>query len=216
MAFIMDNKIIITIGREYGSGGHEVGKRLAAMLDIAFYDDELIHEAAKNTGYNIDYVKANDEKAPEVSIGSYFSGLDIYQSTPYDNIQFEEARLIRDIASRGSCVIIGHAADFILKDEPCINIFLFAPMKDRIQRKKALLSPEEAAEMTDAAMEKIIKQKDKQRRRFYEFYTDNKWGAKESYDLSINTSRTGLDGAVKIIKTYIDESRGKDLLSDMY
>lgn len=215
MATIMDNKIIITIGREYGSGGHEVGKRLAAKLGIAFYDDELIQEAAKSTGYNIDYVKANDEKAPEVSIGSYFSGLDIYHSTPYDNIQFEEARLIRDIASRGSCVIIGHAADFILKDETCINIFLFAPMKDRIERKMALLAPEEAADMTEAAMEKIMKQKDKQRRRFYEFYTDNKWGAKESYDLSINTSRTGLDGAVSIIETYIEASKGKDLLSDM-
>lgn len=215
MATIMDNKIIITIGREYGSGGHEVGKRLAAKLGIAFYDDELIQEAAKRTGYNIDYVKANDEKAPEVSIGSYFSGLDIYHSTPYDNIQFEEARLIRDIASRGSCVIIGHAADFILKDETCINIFLFAPMKDRIERKMALLAPEEAADMTEAAMEKIMKQKDKQRRRFYEFYTDNKWGAKESYDLSINTSRTGLDGAVSIIETYIEASKGKDLLSDM-
>ncbi len=211
----MNDKTIITIGREFGSGGHEIGKRLAAKLGIPFYDDELISEAAKNTGYNLDYVKENDERAPELSIGSYFSGIDIYQSTPYDNIQFEETRLIKDIASKGSCVIIGHAADFILKDEDHVSIFVFAPMADRVERKMALLTEEEAKDMTPAAMEKLCKQRDKQRRRFYEFYTDNKWGAKESYDLCINTSRTGLDGAVSIIETMIAESKGKNLLSDM-
>ena len=212
---IMNNKVIITIGREYGSGGHEVGKRLAAKLGIPLYDDELIQEAASKTGYNLDYVKANDEKAPELSIGSYFSGIDIYQSTPYDNIQFEQHKLIRDIASKGSCVIIGHAADYVLRDEEHVSVFVFAPIEDRIKRKLALLSPEEAEGMTEAAMEKKIKQMDKQRRRFYDFYTDNKWGTKESYDLCINTSRTGIDGAVSIIETMIKASAGKDLFTDM-
>lgn len=211
----MDNKCIIIIGREYGSGGHEVGKRLAAKLNIPFYDDELIKKAAQNTGYNEEYVKENDEKAPELSIGSYFSGIDIYQTTPYDNIQLEKHKLIKEIASKGSCVIIGHAADYILRDEPHVSAFVFAPMEDRIQRKMALLSDEEAAATTPAMMEKKIKQMDKQRRRFYDFYSDNKWGVKESYDLVINTSRTGIDGAVSIIETMVRESYGKDLMTDM-
>ena len=103
----------------------------------------------------------------------------------------------------------------MLRDEEHVSVFVFAPIEDRIKRKLALLSPEEAEGMTEAAMEKKIKQMDKQRRRFYDFYTDNKWGAKESYDLCINTSRTGIDGAVSIIETMIKASAGKDLFTDM-
>ena len=136
------NKIIVTIGRQFGSGGHEVGRRLASELGISFYDHEFVDMAVKKTG------------------------------------------------------------------------FLFAPMEDRVKRKMALLKPEDAAKMTPAAMEKIVKQMDKQRKRYYEYYTDMKWGARDSYDLLINTSRSGIDGAVKIIRTYIDECRGESIMPD--
>ena len=208
------NKIIITIGREFGSGGHEIGKRLAADLGIAFYDQEFVEMAVKNTGFHVDYVKDNEEKAPDLVSGAMFVGIDIYQPSPYDRIQEEEYRLIREIASKESCVIVGRAADYILSDQSHVSVFLFAPIEDRVKRKMALLPAEQAAKTTPAAMEKIVKQMDKRRRRYYEYYTDMKWGARDSYDLLINTSRAGIDGSVKIIKTYINECRGESIMPD--
>lgn len=208
------NKIIVTIGREFGSGGHEVGKRLAAELGISFYDQEFVDMAVQKTGFHADYVKDNEEKAPDFVSGAMFSGMEMYQPSPYDRIQAEEYKIIREIAAKESCVIVGRAADYILSDQSHVSVFLFAPLQDRVNRKMALLAPEDAAKMTNAAMEKIVKQMDKQRKRYYEYYTDTKWGARDSYDLLINTSRAGIDGSVKIIKTYIDECRGESIMPD--
>ena len=210
----MDHKLIITIDREYGSGGHEVGRRLAEQLGIKFYDEELIERAASGTGYVEEYVKENDEKAPDFSIASLISSVDTFQSLPYARIQEEQFSIIRDIASQESCVIVGRAADYILEDEEHVSIFIFAPLEERLRRKLELeVVNEKEHPLDEAEMTKKIKQKDKQRRRYYEFYTDNKWGERDVYDLLINTSRTGIDGAVDIIRTYIDKSRGQDILS---
>lgn len=210
----MDHKLIITIDREYGSGGHEVGKRLAEQLGIKFYDEELIERAASGTGYVEEYVKENDEKAPDFSIASLISSVDTFQSLPYARIQEEQFSIIRDIASQESCVIVGRAADYILEDEQHVSIFIFAPLEERLRRKLELeIVNEKEHPLDEAEMTRKIKQKDKQRRRYYEFYTDNKWGERDVYDLLINTSRTGIDGAVDIIRTYIDKSRGQDILS---
>ena len=111
------NKIIVTIGRQFGSGGHEVGRRLASELGISFYDHEFVDMAVKKTGFNADYVKDNEEKAPDFVSGAMFSGMEMYQPSPYDRIQAEEYKLIRDIASKESCVIVGRAADYILSDQ---------------------------------------------------------------------------------------------------
>lgn len=210
----MDHKLIITIDREYGSGGHEVGKRLAEQLGIKFFDEELIERAASGTGYVEEYVKENDEKAPDFSIASLISSVDTFQSLPYARIQEEQFSIIRDIASQESCVIVGRAADYILEDEEHVSIFIFAPLEERLRRKLELeIVNEKEHPLDEAEMTRKIKQKDKQRRRYYEFYTDNKWGERDVYDLLINTSRTGIDGAVDIIRTYIDKSRGQDILS---
>ncbi len=207
-----NNKVIVTVGREFGSGGHEVGKRLAQELGIAFYDQEFIAMAVKKTGFHEDYVKDNEEKAPDFVSGAMFTGMDIYQPSPYDRIQAEEYKLIREIAAKESCVIVGRAADYILSDQSHVSVFLFAPLQDRVNRKLALLSSEDAKRVTPAAMEKIVKQMDKRRKRYYEYYTDTKWGERDSYDLLLNTSRSGIDGAVKIIKTYIEECRGESIM----
>lgn len=210
----MPNKIIVTIGREYGSGGHEIGKRLAAELGVKFYDTEFIRLAVQKTGFHEEYVKNNEEKAPDFAASALFSGIEIYQPSPYDKIQAEEYKIIREIAAKDSCVIVGRGADYILSDHSHASVFLFAPLEDRVKRKLALLTGEEAKRTTPAQMEKIVKQMDKQRRRYYEYYTDTKWGARDSYDLLINTSRAGIDGAVKIIKTYIENSRGESMMPD--
>ena len=120
----MDHKLIITIDREYGSGGHEVGRRLAEQLGIKFYDEELIERAASSTGYVEEYVKENDEKAPDFSLASIISSVDTFQSLPYAKIQEEQFSIIRNIASKESCVIVGRAADYILDDEEHISVFI--------------------------------------------------------------------------------------------
>ena len=210
----MDHKLIITIDREYGSGGHEVGRRLAEQLGIKFYDEELIAAAASGTGYVEEYVKENDEKAPDFSFASLISSVDTFQSLPYAKIQEEQFSIIRDIAAKESCVIVGRAADYILDDEEHISVFIFAPIEERLKRKLELeIVNKKEHPLGEAEMIKKIKQRDKQRRRYYEFYTDNKWGERDVYDLLINTSRAGIDGAVDIIRTYIDKSKGQDILS---
>lgn len=210
----MDHKLIITIDREYGSGGHEVGRRLAEQLGIKFYDEELIAQAASGTGYVEEYVKENDEKAPDFSIASLLSSVDTFQSLPYAKIQEEQFSIIRNIAAKESCVIVGRAADYILDDEEHISVFIFAPIEERLKRKLELeIVNKKENPLNEAEMTKKIKHRDKQRRRYYEFYTDNKWGERDVYDLLINTSRAGIDGAVDIIRTYIDKSKGQDILS---
>jgi cytidylate kinase len=210
----MDNKIIVTIGREFGSGGHEVGKRLAKELGIKFYDTEFVRMAVQKTGFHEEYIKNNEEKAPDFGTSALFSGIEFYQPSPYDRIQAEEYKIIKEIAAEDSCVIVGRAADYILRDQSHVSIFLFAPIEDRIKRKLALLDSDKAKETTPAQMEKIVRSMDKQRRRYYEYYTDTKWGARDSYDLLINTSRAGIDGSVQIIKTYIECSRGESIMPD--
>ena len=212
-----DHKVIVTIDREFGSGGHEVARRLAERLGVPLYDEEIIVRAAAETGYHEAYIKSNDEKAPELTISGMFGSFDSFQNSPFSKIQEGEFKIIRDIASEDTgCVIVGRAADYILRDEDHVSIFLFAPLEDRVQRKLKLAKMNETDEPTDAAaMEKLVKQTDKQRRRYYEFYTDNKWGDREPYDLLINTSRSGVNGAVEIIEAYIMNSHGKDILSDM-
>lgn len=209
-----DAKFVVTIGREFGSGGHEIGKRLAKDLGVAFYDTELLEMAVAKTGYHEDYVRSNDEKAPEFAAGPLFSGMEYYQPSPYDKIQAEVRKIIEEIADNESAVIVGRAADYILRDRRHVSVFLFAPMEDRIRRKMALLDDKAKEEITEAMMEKTIRQRDKQRRRFYEYYTDMRWGARDTYDLLINTSRAGIRGSVKIIEAFIEEGYEESNLPD--
>ena len=212
----MEDKVIVTIDREFGSGGHEVARRLAERLNIKFFDEEIIARAAASTGYHEEYIRDNDEKAPEFSFGSLFTGMDNFQESPFAKIQEEEFNIIREIASEGSCVIVGRAADYILAEERHVSIFLFAPFEERVRRKQQIHNINEPTDLLDfAAAEKQVKQIDKQRRRYYEFYTDNKWGGRDVYDLLINTSRAGVEGAVDIIEAYIKGGKDKDLMSDL-
>ena len=213
-------KIIITLSREFGTGGHEVGRKLADKLGIKFYDDELINIAAKNMGFNENYVRDNEESIPDFSFGGMFSGVAAYVSSPADQIQENQFDLIRELADKESCVIVGRAADYILKDNPNhVSVFIFAPLEARIKRLsqdtvhyKAYL-PED--HYTEDQLIKAVKYIDKQRRKYYEFYTENQWGERDVYDLLINTDRTGIDGAVEVIASYIKAGRGKDIVSDL-
>ncbi|MFC2821287.1 MAG: AAA family ATPase [Sphaerochaeta sp.] len=217
---------VITIGRQFGSGGHEIGHRLAKKLDIPFYDKEILTLTAENSRFAESYLAKMDEQKPSfLNIGptGIISGAGIapsiegtinqfYNLSPNDQIFLEASKVMRSLAEKGPCVIVGRCADYILRDVDTINIFVSASLEDRISRKLAL---DENREMTEKSMEKLIIQTDKNRSKFYEYYSHKVWGAAKNYHLCIDTSVIGIDGAVEIIIKFIDEFRKKNLMPDM-
>ncbi len=194
--------IIITIGREFGSGGRELGKRLAEELGIAYYDREIVEEVAKNTKLAYEYVSNVIEKAPSahfpITIGNSFN---IYHNDViFDNttsIRQEQTKVIRELASKGDCVIVGRCADYILRDMNPFRIFVYSDIESKIKRckEKGEISPD----LTDKKITKMILNIDKQRRKYYEFYTSNKWGDIKNYDVCINTTNKNIKDVTKAI-----------------
>ena len=193
----MDN-LVITIGRQYGSGGHEIGEKLAKRLGIRFYDQELLTVAAKQSGLSQDLLEINDEKPMSLlfslSTGGYGADMSINQKLFL--AQFEA---IQTVAKESSCVIVGRCADYALREfNNCVNIFVYADLPHRIRRISNLYH-----KSARAAEETIIRT-DKRRSSYYNYYTGKKWGAMENYDLAINTSRIGVDHAVQLIADFAE------------
>ncbi|MDD3205180.1 MAG: cytidylate kinase-like family protein [Lachnospiraceae bacterium] len=197
----MDKKFVVTIGREFGSGGREVGEKLAKQLQVAFYDKNIIDIVAEKNGIKARYLEKEDEKAANPFEEPYIPyGIDT--GTLSERLFRMQAKVITEKANTESCVIVGRCADYILEeDADACHVFIFADEDDRIARivRKRHLEEEEAY--------KLIKKQDKIRRSYYQFYTDRKWGTREGKDLLINTSATGIDGAVAIIVQFL-KSKG--------
>ena len=192
----MDDRIIISIGRQYGSGGREIGKRLAEMFNIGFYDKELITLAARESGFSEEILKENDENHN----GSFLYSLVMGTYTGGDNLPLNHKLFlaqfdtIKKLASEKSCVIIGRCADYALEYNPnCLKVFVHADIDSRIKRAidEYGVSPDK--------VEDVIKKTDKKRESYYNFYTGKKWGLMQNYDLTINSSFSGIDGAVAAI-----------------
>lgn len=187
-------KVIITIGREFGSGGREIGMKLAKKLGIPFYDKELIVHAAEKTNLEESIVERYDEKHafPAFSSSNIF---DIYQMPMSDRVYIAQADVLRELAAKGSCVIVGRCANYVLDDDAALfSVFVHAPMKDKIKRKKSVLPGK-----SDSEIEAHIRKIDKKRAKYYSYYTDGVWGAAATYDLCINSGAIGIDGAVDLI-----------------
>ena len=199
-----DNKhIIICIGRQLGSGGHDIARMLAMDFNAKYYDRELLNLAAKESGFSEKVFEQNDEQkgffkalfsaqTPHLPGGMYRSG--ISQESLF---QFQ-SDAIRKAASEGSCVFVGRCADYVLRDfGNMVNIFISAPMSFRIEQimNKQHLDPE--------AARKFIEQKESKRAAYYNYYTGKKWGAAESYDLCIDTSILGIMETEKLIADFI-------------
>lgn len=195
----MSKKIIITISRQYGSAGRIIGQRLAAELDISFYDREFLEDITKKLGVSSDFFKEDNRGEdgmynvsrtrlnPLFTVTSLSVNLEVYESA---------ASLIRSIARRESAVIVGRCADYVLKDEKnVLSLFLYAEKQDRIRRGIELYHID--AKHAQETMERF----DRKRARFYEYYTDRKWGALSNYDMMINTSRMGIDQCVRFLAT---------------
>lgn len=203
----MEKKIIITIGRQYGSGGRYVGKKLAEQLGIAFYDKELINLASKESGICGEFF----EKADERNSGSLLKALAmgfsmnnaIFQSNDYlsnESLFQIQSDVIRKVAAEQSCILVGRCADYILRDnENCISVFISARMEDRIRRAVEYVHIEEKE------AEEYIRKADKSRASYYNYYTDKIWGAAESYDLCISSSVYGIDETTAFIREFVSK-----------
>ena len=183
-------KKIITIGREFGSGGRELGKRIADELNIAYYDREIITKIAEKTDLATEYVQQIIEKKPVInypitianSLNTHVSAVNNINATIYA----EQKNVLRELASQAPCVIVGRCADYILKDMNPFRIFVYADMPSRMKRCRD--KGDADFEVTDKKLKKQIKNIDKHRKHYYEFYTSQKWGDKLNYDICINTS----------------------------
>lgn len=195
----------ITIGREFGSGGRELGRRLAEELDIAYYDSEILTEIAKRTSLSQDYIQQIIERRPHPSFPIHVVRTFHTVSTPIDEqankIYQEQSATIKDLAEKSSCVIVGRCADYILRDQHPFRIFVYADMESKIKRcnEKDIWHEE----LSDRAMKQKILSIDRNRKKYYSFYTGNKWGDKINYDMMINTSGVSIPELTKHLAPYI-------------
>lgn len=198
----MANKIY-TIGREFGSGGREVGEKLAAKLGIKLYDKELLQQAAKDSGFCEEIFENHDEKPTNSFL--YSLVMDTYSVSGYSAAPFLDMPLnhkvflaqfetIKKIAEKESCVIVGRCADYALSDNPdCINVFIHADLDIRIKNVSRNLN------ITENKARDIINKTDKQRASYYNYYTSKKWGDSKSYNLSLDAGKLGTDNCVEMI-----------------
>ncbi len=201
------SKTIITIGRQFGSGGRELGKILSRKLGIPFYDKELLHQAAEEAGINPEFFVGSDERMPRFFHNSFSMGFAM-SSMPWqpgsctisDNPLYQaQSHFIHALAEKGSCIIVGRTADYVLRDMPgVVKVFVCASLSDRadrIMRRCECVNKVKAMKMA----EKI----DKLRSSYYNFYTDKRWGDPSSYDITFNSSVMSIDAISDVLIEYI-------------
>lgn len=202
----MEKKIIITIGREFGSGGRQIGKQLADLLGIEYYDKELIYLASKESGLCTEFFEKADEKKSGSLLQAFALGFSMNNTGFISNDFLSneslfkiQADVIRELAAKKSCIFVGRCADYILRNEKnCTNLFIHSNPEDRIKRI------EERHHISEQEARELMHKTDKSRAGYYNYYTDKTWGAASSYDLTINSSILGLDKTAEFIKTFIE------------
>lgn len=192
-------KKIITISREFGSGGHSIGKIIAETLGISFYDNELLEEIARETGLSEEYIKETDEN-PNVKNSLLFDFVmnrslnGRTEPSLADTIYFAQSKIIKHLAETKSCVIVGRCSDYILRDrKDCLNVFIYADIEER---SKMIL---ERYGKTDKPIQKRIADKDARRKIYYAHYTDRPWGIPQNYDICLNSGTLSKELCVEII-----------------
>ena len=202
----MAKKLIITIARQFGSGGREIGEKIAKILDIPCYDKELIKDAAAKGNLNADVLKTTDESAANsllytLAMGSNYlsAGARFGFNMPLNDKLFVlQSDIIKDYAKAGSCVIIGRCADYVLEgEEKLLRVFVYADTEYRRTRISERYPDIKSSQVMD-----VISKTDKRRASYYNFYTGNKWGAHENYDLAINSSTLGIEKSAKMIADF--------------
>ena len=186
---------IITISREFGSGGRFIGEETAKKLGIAFYDREIIAKVADDLGLSENYVADRGEYAPSKNIFSYaFIGRDINGNSIADQIYSHQQKIIKELAAKEPCVIVGRSADYILSGrDDVLNVFIQGNKADKIVRIKEIYSK------SDDEAAKMIKDTDKKRSVNYRYCTDQEWGSRKNYDIVLNSSTLGYDNCIDVI-----------------
>jgi len=198
---MMTGQLIVTIGRESGSGGLEIGQKLAIALGVRCYDKEILTEAAKNSGFAEQIFTEYDESSKKNMLLAWTSGFSsIGYSMPLSTqIYLAQFKAIREIAAKGSAVFVGRCSDYVLKDlgYNLVNVFIHSPIEGRIARvmKRMEISKEKA--------EEFIHKTDKERASYYNYYTEHKWGRMENYDIVTDSSKIALDDIVSLLIDYI-------------
>ena len=217
---------IITISREYGSGGRDIGRLLAEELCLPLFDKEIMHMAIERSGMSADFVERRGEKVPSqflqhlqrlsssvpaVRVPSGYTSLAMVNAASgnspiarndADRLFHTQSSAIREIAASGGCVIVGRCAGYILRDNPnLLSVFVRGKFDDRVRRSVQTYDHAEKNAAGD------VKRIDRHRANFYKYYSDQKWGATDNYDLVINTSFSGIPGAVTVIKSMLDAKR---------
>lgn len=208
------HKYVITIGRQFGSGGRELARLLAKTFNIGYYDKELLLEAGRHAGVDPGFFERSDEKFPTFPGGGISFNMGVTAMPWYtpssisdESIYRDMSDVIRMLADRGPCVIVGRSADYVLRDYdvPSINIFVHASMDDcvkRILRRGDKLKEQDARNLAEKT--------NKLRANYYNFYTDKRWGCASSYDICLNSSLLTMEGLVEVIAAYIRERLGFD------
>lgn len=192
--------MVVTISREYGSGGREIGEKLAQALGFSFYDKDLLKLIAEKSGIKEEILKKADEEAANPLFAPYYPP-HIDPGSLNDRVFKMQAELIKEKAATENCVIVGRCGNYILDDmENAVHVFIYADQEERIDRimKRHNLEDREMAE-------KLVKKTDKHRRGYYQFYTELKWGRAEGYDIMIDSGLLGIDGTVAVLKSIVKE-----------
>ena len=188
-------KKIITISREFGSGGRFIGEEVAKKLGISYYDKNIISRIAEKSGLSPEYIQENAELSPKKGLFAYaFSGRDITGKSVEDMVYEAQRNIILELAEKEPCVIIGRNADYILKDrDDVLNVFIHGDMPEKIKRITGLYNVKEKEAV------KMMADTDKRRRTNYNFYTDQNWGKASNYTLCLNSSQLGYDRCEKLV-----------------
>ncbi len=205
--------IVITIGRQFGSGGRELGGKLAERLGFKYYDKELLSEAAKRAGVSEEFFEKTDERFPTFLNGIFsfafgFNPVNYYSgstSISSDSLYRAQSEFIQQLAEEDSCVIVGRSADYVLRQYPqVVNVFVHASEDACVERILRRSCEGITADKVKAKAQRI----NKLRANYYNFYTDKTWGAASSYDLTFDTSLMAMDDIVEVIVTYINRRFG--------
>ena len=200
-------KKIVTISRQYGSGGRYIGENLAKAMGVPCYDEKLIDMVAKESGFAQSFVAEKGERMTGSLLFNIASSLSFANNvfstnngvTLQDEMYFTQNRIIKELADKGPCVIVGRCADYILRErEDCLNVFIFADNESKIERAEKYFN------ITREEAPAVLKKKDKARANHYKYYTDQEWGMASNYDLCLNSGLIGMEGCVKAIQQVLD------------
>lgn len=198
---------VITVGRQFGSGGRELGRLIAVKLGIEFYDKELLHEAARTAGVSVEFFQHNDEKFPRFLSGAFSFAMGYIPYSTYagssaisdESLYGAQSDFICSLAESRSCVIVGRSSDYVLRHHPrCVNIFVHAPIEARAERIVRRGDSD-----TQARARELAEKTDKLRAGYYNFYTDKTWGEAAGYHLSVDSASMEMDKIADVVCAYV-------------